>query len=146
MQLIRWNPWSIDRFLDEDWDFPALRGVSRTAEQGLNLYETDDAIVAEAALPGVSEDRVDVTLDDGVVRITGSSEESQEDRGKRKYFISSMTRSFNYAFRLPQQVAANKEPMVEFDNGKLKIMFPKQMRQAPKKIKVSSKRKELKGK
>ncbi|MCL4416585.1 MAG: Hsp20/alpha crystallin family protein [Actinobacteria bacterium] len=81
MALIRWNPWSIDRFLDEDLDIPTLPGFSRLVGQGLNLYETEDSIVAEAAIPGVPEDRIDVTVDkDGTVRITGSVEDTKEDR------------------------------------------------------------------
>lgn len=144
MALIRWNPWSIDRFLEEDWDLPTLPGVSRLVGQGLNLYETDDSIVAEAAIPGVPEDRIDVTVEkDGTVRITGSAEDAKEDRSKRRYFMSSMTTSFNYVFRLPQGIISEKEPDVEFDNGILRLIFPKQAKEAPKKIKVS-KRREMK--
>ncbi|MCR4305541.1 MAG: Hsp20/alpha crystallin family protein [Candidatus Daviesbacteria bacterium] len=136
----------MDRFLNEDLDFPTLPGISRLAGQGLNLYETDDLIVAEAAVPGVPEDRIDITVDGRVVRISGSFEEKEEDRGKRRYFMSSMASSFNYSFRLPDGVAIDKEPTVEFDNGILRLEFPKLKKQAPKRIKISVKAKESKGK
>ncbi|MCL4416586.1 MAG: Hsp20 family protein, partial [Actinobacteria bacterium] len=104
---------------------------------------TEDSIVAEAAIPGVPEDRIDVTVDkDGTVRITGSVEDTKEDRSKRRYFMSSMASSFNYVFKLPQGIISEKEPMVEFDNGLLRLSFPKQAKEAPKKIKISKKREE----
>ena len=141
MALIRWNPWSINRFLDEDWDMPTIPGLSRLAGQGLNLYETDDAIVAEAAMPGIPEDKIDVTVDDGVVRITGSYEEKEEDKGKRRYFMSSMASSYNYSFSLPEGAVSGKEPVAELDNGILRLRFEKKEKIPPKKIKV-----EVKGK
>ena len=142
MALIRWNPWSLDRFFDEDFSFPTIPALNRVLDQGLNLYETDDAIVAEVAVPGIPEDRIDVSVDeDGIVRITASYEDKQEDRSKRRYFMSSAASSFNYAFRLPQGVVSDQEPMCEFDNGMLRLKFTKQQKQAPRKIKVSNKRK-----
>src|SRR5438067_1880409 len=98
MALIRWNPWSIDRFFDDDWELPTIPGISRLAGQGLNLYETNDAIVAEAAVPGIPEDRIDVTVDNNIVRVTASMEEKKEDKARRRYFMSSMNASYNYAF------------------------------------------------
>ena len=83
MSIIRWNPWSLDRFFDEDFSFPTIPALNRVLDQGLNLYETDDAIVAEVAVPGIPEDRIDVSVDeDGIVRITASYEDKQEDRSK----------------------------------------------------------------
>jgi HSP20 family molecular chaperone IbpA len=99
MAIIRWNPWNIDRFFEDDFDLPTIPGISRLMGQGLNLYETGDSIIAEAALPGVSEDKIDVTFENGVVRVTASIEEKQEEKEKRRYFMSSMTSSFNYFYQ-----------------------------------------------
>lgn len=139
MALIRWNPWNLSSLLDEDWDMPTVPGLSRIMGQGLNLYETDDAIVAQTALPGVPEDKIDVTVDDGVVRVTGSYEEKQEDKDKRRYFMSSMASTFNYSFRLPDAVASGQEPVCELDNGVLTLTFKKVEKAPPKKIAVKRK-------
>lgn len=142
MAIIRWNPFNIDRLFDEDWDLPTLPGISRLAGQGLNIYETDTEVVAEAALPGIPEDKIDVTIDDSIVRITGASEEKKEDKDRKRYFMSSMEQSFNYSFRLPRGIIPDQEPVCEFDNGVLRIVFPKSEKQAPKKIRVQRKIKE----
>ncbi len=141
MAVIRWNPWNLRQMLEEDWDMPTVPGISHLAGQGLNLYETDDAIVAEAALPGIPDDRIDVTIDDGVVRITGSYEEKAEDKGKRRYFMSSMASSYNYSFRLPEGAVSGKEPVAELDDGVLRLRFEKAERTPPKKIKVGKAKK-----
>lgn len=137
MAIIRWNPWNIDRFFEDDWDVPTIPGISRFMSQGLNLYETEDAIVAEAAVPGIPEDKIDVTFEDGVVRVSGQSEEKKEEKGKRRYFMSSMASAVNYSFRVPQNVVADEEPNAELDNGVLKLTFKKIQKKEPKKIKVS---------
>lgn len=139
MALIRWNPWSINRFFEDDWDLPTIPGISRIAGQGLNLYETEDAIVAEAAVPGISEDKIDVSVDEGIVRISATSEEKTEEKGKRRYFMTSMAQSYNYSFRLPQNVVSEEEPKAELDNGVLKLSFMKVKKAPPKKVKVTAK-------
>lgn len=141
MAIIRWNPWNMDRFFEEDFDFPTIPGISRLMSQGLNLYETQDAIVAEAAFPGVSEDNIDVTFENGVVRISGTAAENQEEKDKRRYFMSSMTNSFNYSFRIPEGAVKMEEPHAELEDGILKLIFKKVEKKEPKKIKVTKKSK-----
>lgn len=143
MAIIRWNPWNLQSMLDEDWELPTIPGISRVMGQGLNLYETEDAIVAEAALPGISEDKIDVSIDEDVVRVTAHHEERQEEKDKRRYFMSSMAQAFNYSFRLPHGIVADKEPQAELDNGVLRLTFKKVQKAEPKKIKVAKKAKEI---
>jgi HSP20 family protein len=141
MAIIRWNPWNLDRMFDDDFEFPTIPGVSKFMSQGLNLYETQDSLVAEAAMPGISDDKIDITFEDGIVRITGSAEERTEEKGKRRYFMSSMANSFNYSFRVPEGVVRDEEPKAELDNGILVVTFKKAEKKEPRKIKVSKKEK-----
>ena len=140
MAIIRWNPWSINSLLEDDLDMPTIPGISRMMGQGLNIYETEDAIVAEAAVPGIPEDKIDISFDDGVVRVTGSYDQTQEEKEKRRYFMTSMARSFNYSFRLPQGLS-DKEPSAELEDGILRLTFQKVKKAPPKKIAVTKKTK-----
>lgn len=139
MAIIRWNPWNLQSALGDDWDLPTLPGISRMMGQGLNLYETEDAIVAEAALPGITSDKVDVSIDEGVVRVSASTEDRQEEKDKRRYFMTSMASSYNYSFRLPQGVVSDEEPKAELEDGVLHLTFKKIQKAEPKKIKVAAK-------
>lgn len=139
MAIIRWNPWNIQSFLDDDWDLPTIPGISRMMGQGLNLYETEDSIIAEAALPGITEDKVDVSIEEGIVRVTAAAEEQKEEKDKRRYFMTSMAQSYNYSFRLPQGIVSEDEPSAELHNGVLKLTFKKVQKAEPKKIRVAAK-------
>jgi HSP20 family protein len=141
MAIIRWNPWNISSLLEDDWSLPTIPGLSRLG-QGLNIYETEDALVAETAVPGIPEDKLEITVEDGIVRITGSNQQTQEDKSDRRYFMSSMASSFNYSFRLPEGVLADEEPTAEVENGVLTLVFKKMEKLPPKKVKVVKKTKE----
>ncbi len=138
MTLIRWNPWNMSSLLDEDWDLPTVPGLSKVMGQGLNIFETENSLIAEVALPGIPDDKIDISIDQKIVRISASNEQTQEEKDKRKYFMSSMASSYNYSFKLPDGIAADKEPEAVLDHGVLKLVFPKAEVIAPKKIKVVS--------
>ncbi len=138
MTLIRWNPWNLQQMLEDDFDMPTVPGLSRILGQGMNIYETDTAVVAEIALPGIAEDKIDVSIDDKVVRVSASSDQTQEDKTGRKYFMSSMAQSYNYSFRLPEGISADSEPEAILQHGVLTLNFKKAEIVAPKKIKVIS--------
>ncbi len=144
MAIIRWNPWNIERFFEDDFELPTIPGVSRLMGQGLNLYETEAAIIAEAALPGIPEDKIDVTFENGVVRVSAANQEDKEDKDKRRYFMSSLNTSYNYSFRLPEGVVQDTEPQADLEDGILKLTFKKVEKKEPKKIKVIKKQKSLK--
>lgn len=139
MAIIRWNPWNLDRVLEDDFEFPTIPGISKFMSQGLNLFETEDALVAEASVPGIPEDKIDVTFEDGIVRVTGSAQQSEEDKTKKRYFMSSMATSFNYSFRIPEGIVRDSEPEAELENGVLRLTFKKAEKKEPRKIKVSKK-------
>lgn len=44
--------------------------------EGLDVYETADEVVVKAAVPGVPADKIEVTFEDGVLRIRGKAEKS----------------------------------------------------------------------
>lgn len=139
MSIIRWNPWNLDRIFEDDWGLPAMPGVSRIIGQGLNIYETEAELVAEAAVPGVSEDKIDVTFENSVVRISAVTEDREEEKEKRRYFMTSMTSSFNYSFRVPEGFVGTDEPDAELEDGVLRLRFKKVQKKEPKKIKVAKK-------
>ncbi len=144
MAIIRWNPWNLDRFFEDDWDLPTVPGISKLIGQGLNIYETEDAVVAEMALPGIAEDKIDVTFENGVARISANAQEKQEQKSKRRYFMTSMATSFNYSFRVPEGIVKDAEPSAELEDGILRLTFKKVEKKEPKKIQVKKKAKSLK--
>ena len=141
MAIIRWNPWNLDRVFEDDFDFPTIPGISKLMGQGINIYETQDSLIAETAVPGLSETDIDVTFENGVVRVSGTKEEKQEEKDKKRYFMSSMATSFNYSFRIPEGAVKMEEPQAELEDGILRLTFSKVEKKEPTKIKVTKKTK-----
>jgi HSP20 family molecular chaperone IbpA len=126
MAIMRWNPWELAPSLDAGWDLPA---------QGLDIYETEDSVIAEAALPGIPEDKIDITIEDGTVRIVGENRERTKD--DRRRYMSTLSTSYNYSFRLPEGAIADQNPVCMLEDGVLTLQFPKEQKAPPRKIKVS---------
>lgn len=136
MKLVKWNslspmwPTMLD---DENW--PSWPDLSSTAK-GLDVYETQDSVVVEAAVPGVPEDKVEVSIEGNVLTINAQFEETEEKK-KKKTTVYKSTRqsSFTYSTNLPRMVDATKAN-AEVENGVVKVTIPKTEEEKPKRIEV----------
>jgi len=87
-------------FLWEDDEWPELKTTS-----GLNVYEEGDQVVVQAAVPGVSSDKIKVTYEDGVLRISARSEEKDVEKKKNRVVHQwNKVSSFNYTTYLPRPI------------------------------------------
>jgi len=134
MAIVKWEPlfrpWP--RLL-EDFEWPELE-----AERGLNVYETENNIVVEAQVPGIPEDKIEVTAEGGVVRIKGEVEEKEEDEKNKKYYCKKARRSFYYSTSIPSRGQWEKAE-AEIEDGLVRVTIPKAEEEKPKKIKIRKK-------
>ncbi len=145
-ELVRWqDPFrdlvslrdAMDRLFEESFVRPF--GWVAPAESGLalDMYETDEDLVVKAALPGVSPENVDVTIEGDRLRIEGEVKADEEmDKGKihvreRRYG------KFSRAILLPTEVQTDKAK-AEFKDGILTLTLPKAEEMKPKRIKIST--------
>ena len=105
-----------------------------SASQGLSIYETDNEIFVEAALPGLDEKDIEVTFERGTLMVRGKKEETEEDK-KRRYFHKA-NRSFVYRLAVPGNIDETQEPKAEFKDGIAKVIFQKKKKAEPKRIPV----------
>lgn len=135
MNLVKFNPiWS--RTLSPFWDDDTWPEVTMT--DGLDVYEKDGKIVVEASMPGVPEENVDITFEDGVLHISGKYEDSQEEKKQKKVvYKSQMIKSFDYRTVMPRPVDMDSIK-ANIKNGVLKIEASVAKEAQPKKIKVST--------
>lgn len=140
MNIIRFDPNAWQRqffkpfFEGEDW--PEL-----VMTEGLNVYEQDGSVVVEASVPGIAEDKLDITYEDGVLHISGRSEESAEEKKKNRV-VHRMQRvaSFDYSTYLPRPID-DKNIEASLKNGVLTVIAPVAEAAKPKKIAVKTKAK-----
>lgn len=139
MPLIPWKPFDdFDRFFsDDDWLLPV---VSRfPSGPAMNVYETEKDVVAEVNLPGIDPAKIDVSVRDRILRVSGSSEEETKEEKKGYYRHEIRKGSFDRAVRLPSAV---KEDDIDatYEKGVLKIIMPKSEQETKeKKIKIKTK-------
>lgn len=136
MAIVRLDPFlqlqrhMLQPFIDDE-EWPSL-----TMTEGLNVYEEDGIVLVEAPVPGIPEDKLDITYEDGVLHIQGRSEEKDEEKKKNRV-VHRMQRvtSFNYTTYLPRPIDEQKiEAAV--NNGVLTVKAPIAEAAKPKKIPV----------
>lgn len=120
------RPWMSD---DELW--PEL-----TMTEGINIYEEDGTVYIEAPVPGIAEDKVDVTYEDGVLHISAHSETKTEEKKKNRV-VHKMQRAttFDYTTYLPRPIN-EKKIEATLKDGVLVISAPVAEAVKPKKITV----------
>lgn len=85
---------------NEDW--PELGG-----DQGLNVYRDGSKIAVEAPVPGMEADQIEVSFEDGILRINAKKEDSEEKKLKsRQIYRWSKASSFSYSTSLPWPINA----------------------------------------
>ena len=138
MTLIRWEPFKeLDDYLTRyspllgrlPAGWPAAQGGSQDESAArwapaANISETDSEYLIKAELPEVSKEDVKVTVDDGVITISGERRQVLEHDGEKQHRVESFYGHFRRSFPLPED--ANPEGIkAESRNGVLKLWIPK---------------------
>lgn len=141
MAIVRFDPffprsWIRAFWPEEDEEWPEL-----TLTEGLDIYEEEDKVVVKAAVPGVPVDKVDVTFEDGVLRIKAKVEESEEEKKKRKVvYRMDRVASFDYTATLPRPID-EKTLEAKVEDGVVVITAKIAEEAKPKRIPVKTKSK-----
>ena len=116
----------INRVFDDFWGEPSLaRGEtwSGFAPQ-VDVTETDKDVKVCAEIPGVEAKDIDVSVEDGTLRIRGEKKYEREENEKGQYRMERSYGSFERAIPLPVEVDEAKAK-AEFKNGVLRLTLPK---------------------
>eukprot|EP01006_Ploeotia_vitrea_P032444 TRINITY_DN64642_c0_g1_i2.p1 TRINITY_DN64642_c0_g1~~TRINITY_DN64642_c0_g1_i2.p1 ORF type:complete len:145 (+),score=5.69 TRINITY_DN64642_c0_g1_i2:128-562(+) len=105
-------------------------------QMNIDFIENKDNYELHADLPGYSKDNIDVHVDNGVLTLEATRDETKtEEDGKYYHKERSYGKVFR-SFRLP--VDANKEtPELKYVDGVLNITFPKVENAGAKKLTIS---------
>ena len=137
MTLIRWEPLrELDDFftrysplfgrLPAGWSAPpAVESAETPAWRPVaNISETDAEYLIKADLPEVAREDVKVTVDEGVITISGERKQATEHKDERLHRLESFYGSFARSFRLPDDADVGAI-QAESRNGILKVRVPK---------------------
>lgn len=110
-----------DEMIHRPWGFcREIRGWSPSVD----LYETDEALILEADLPGVSPEDVKVELQNGDLVLQGWRTFEKHYREERFHTMERSSGQFLRRIKLSESVI--KDAMkAEFKNGVLRVILPK---------------------
>jgi len=101
----------------------------------VDITEDDKEYLIKAELPEVKKDDVKVSLQDGVLTISGERKYEKEEKGKKYHRTEWAYGSFARSFTLPEDADAEKVAG-EFKDGVLKVHVSKSEKAKPKKVEV----------
>jgi HSP20 family protein len=101
----------------------------------MDVTENDDSIVLRADLPGMSEDDVEIDVEDRVLTISGErrQEDEQESDGYRR--VERVFGRFSRSLTLPDGVDPERVE-AEFSDGVLEVRIPKPEQRKPHRISI----------
>lgn len=106
----------------------------------LDIAELKDKYEIKAELPGMDENDINLSLEDGVLKISGEKKSETENKEKGYYLKECSYGSFSRSVRLPDNISED-EIAANFRKGVLTIDMPKKAQaiSKSKKIKISAK-------
>lgn len=136
---------AIDRLFNESFVSDPFRtlwstaGSSGTRTLPLDIYETPDAVVMLAAVPGIDPEAIEITVNQSTVTLSGqvpNAAESEDGTGATWYVHELPHGRFRRTLTLPVELdAAGAE--ATFQHGMLRLRLPKAERAKPRQIKVT---------
>lgn len=103
----------------------------------VDIFDTDQAIVLRAELPGLTPEDIDIEIDDNVLTLKGERRFEETVQEGRYYRLERAYGHFQRNITLPQGVKAD-EISASFDNGVLSVRVPKADEVRPRKIAVEA--------
>ena len=101
----------------------------------VDIIEDDKEYVIKAELPEVNKGDVKVTVENGLLTITGERKFEKEEKGKRYHRVERAYGSFVRCFALPDDTD-NGKVNAEFKDGVLKVRVAKSEHARPKQVEV----------
>jgi HSP20 family protein len=153
MNLIRYQapdltPWSaFDRWsglrdeLNSLFESPLWSSFARPGQlftgwsPALDLYQSNDNVIAVVELPGMHKEDIEISLHDGTLTISGERKQGSTDVDKAER-TERYIGTFRRSIALPTRVDASKVSAT-YRDGILTVTLPKAEEAKPKQIQVS---------
>ncbi len=132
MNLVRFDPWSMVDLMQRDFDRYAPRRYSSDASESrvvdwvpaVDVVEEKDRFVMRADVPGVARDDIDVSMDDGILIVSGERRAESRDEVAGVQRFERASGRFSRRFALPETADA-EGITARSANGILEVVIPK---------------------
>jgi HSP20 family protein len=129
---------AMDRLFEDSFVRPGrwAGNADGGASLPLDVTNSADALIVEAALPGIKPDDVEITVEDGTLTIRAESHQERETT-EGETLVSEIRRgSVSRMLALPSGLEADKATAT-FEHGMLRLTFPRAEAVKPRQIRIS---------
>lgn len=146
MNVTRFEPWSLLNRLHRELgylDHFAGRGTTHDNDEqsvadwvpAVDIVEEKERFVLRADLPGVSTDDIDISMDQGLLSISGERRQEKSEQAEGLQRVERVTGRFYRRFALPETADADAISAKSV-NGILEVSIPKQPKAQARRITV----------
>lgn len=142
MTALRYDPWATQRELLSEFNKyfdrannDASSGATADWAPPVDIEEYADKFVLYADVPGIDPASIEVTLENGVLSLTGNRAQNVEQKGVESRRIERAIGRFHRRFALPDTVDSDAVS-ASGKNGVLEVTIPKRPQVQPRKITV----------
>jgi HSP20 family protein len=150
MALVRYEPWNVfsqlhqlndrvNRMFDAQVNGDNADSSAATADwvPPADIAEYKDRFVLHFDVPGVNTDTIDITLEQGVLSVSGVRERNTQNGAAERVRVERSNGRFHRRFTLPDTVDTNNVQATG-RNGVLEVVIPKQAKAQPRRIAVAA--------
>lgn len=101
----------------------------------VDIAEDDKEFLVKAELPGLNKEEIKVTVEEGVMTISGERKVEKEEKTKKYHRVERAYGRFERSFTLPDKADGTKVN-AEFKDGVLQVHLPKTEKPASKSLDV----------
>ena len=103
----------------------------------MDLVESGEQFVLRADLPGMSEEDIEIELEDGTLTVSGERKAEHEEREEGFHRVERAFGAFSRSLTLPKGIDADAVS-ASFDRGVLEIRIPKPEARKPRRISIAN--------
>src|SRR5581483_3230831 len=135
--LTRWDPFADLADLRERLDraFGEIADGDRAWAPRIDLVREKDRMVLRADLPGIKPEEVEITVEDGILHVSGKHEESKEEKAKHYLRRERRYGSFSRSLALPDGVDPERIE-AGFSDGVLEVTIPVPSEKGARKVQI----------
>jgi len=144
MELMKWTPTNelrefnrmLTHFFDEPF-FPTETReiIEKTWAPRVDIYDTKDAFIIKAELPGIDKNDIKVDVDGRLLTLRGERKTDTESKENAYYRREMFCGTFERTFTLPEAVDPGLIK-AEYKDGVLHLEVPKPEERKPKQIEI----------
>jgi HSP20 family protein len=142
--VTRWDPFqdvlslreAMNQLMEESFVRPNTTQGGQNFVPALDLSETAEGYLVEAALPGIKPEDVEITVENNVLTIKGETRKEVDDQKRNFHRVERRFGTFQRTIGLPSTVKPD-QIQASLTNGVLRLEIPKAEEVKPRKISVN---------